>query len=317
MEKILVFGFGAQTKRNWESIIKKYEVVAILDNKIVIGENQEYQGVWVCNPFEYKKIKNIPILVMIYDYTTAVRQLKEMGVPSANIRIINGKYDMANMHYVTCLDIDNVIALPSREIDADWGYRRGTPIGRIYIEQFLEKYKLNIKGDIMEIAETTYSKQFSNPQYTSSYTAIHVDDVEGCRKANLETGEGLHDKEFDTMIITQTLAYIYDLRSVVSNIFKSLKNDGYCLVTVTDIGHMGAIETESYGAYWGFHRDGISRLFAEAFGEENICTETYGNLKAIVAQLYGLAAEDMDNKCLYYNDSRYPMIIGIVAHKVE
>lgn len=316
MQEIIVFGTGYYANSKWNDIIKEYQVVAVLDNKIKKAEMQLFNQIRVYNPQYYENINKYPILIMMREYVSVVNQLKKMGVDSENIWIINSDIESKGIKYKISADIDKVIALPDFAIDEDWGYRRGTPIGRVYIDKFLEKYKQHIRGDIMEVAETTYSERFSVKEDTSSYTAIHIDGADGCRRANLETAEGLIEDEFDTMIITQTLAYIYDLKAVVKNIYKSLKKNGYCMITVTDIGHMGCLEADLYGSYWGFHSDGIKRLFIETFGEGNVTVEKYGNIKTVAAQLYGLAAEDIEKECLEWNDARYPMIIGVVAHKV-
>ncbi len=43
-----------------------------------------------------------------------------------------------------------------------FGFDRGTPIDRVYIEDFLEKNKSCIQGVICEISEDTYSKKFGS-----------------------------------------------------------------------------------------------------------------------------------------------------------
>lgn len=315
MDEIIVFGKGKCAENSWGKIDKKYNVVAVLDNSIKDKEELFFKGVKVYKPEVYEYLKNSPILVMVYDYKEIVDQLIGLGVSEGNIWIYKDSCG-EKVNYVTQENVSRLKELPEFPIDEDWGYRRGTPIDRVYIKKFLEKNREKIIGDIMEVGECIYSKTFSNKDKVKSYTAIHVDGEEGCRKANLETGEGLYPEEFDTMIITQTLAYIYDLSATVRNIYNSLKKNGYCMVTVTDIGHMGIIEEKKWGAYWGFHKDGCQRLFSEFFGEENVEVKVYGNIKAVVAQLYGLSAEDIEQECLDDLDERYPMIIGIVAHKV-
>lgn len=314
MRKIVVFGMGKNTEKNWESINREYCVAAILDNLVTQGEMLYFKNVPVYNPHEYRNLEQLPILITVDKYLDITKQLRGLGICEKDIWILNNALSEDTVKYITLEDINNVKKLPKIPIHDDWGYRRGTPIGRVYIDKFLKKYRENVVGDIMEVGECTYSRRFATNG--KSYTAIHVEDVEGCRKANLETGEGLKSEEFDTMIITQTLAYIYDIQSVVRNIYNCLRKNGHCLVTVTDIGHMGNTEREKWGAFWGFHKDGCYRVFSEVFGKDNVNVEVYGNLKAVVAQLYGLAAEDVESEIIDEFDAKYPMIIGIVAHKV-
>lgn len=315
MKEIIVFGKGKYAESNWEKIENQYKIIAVLDNAIGKEKYLFFKGIKVYKPQEYEKIMSTPILVMVYNYKSIVTQLMELGVDKKNIWIYKNNSD-ESISYVTQEEVEKLRELPHTPIDEDWGYRRGTPIGRIYIQNFLRDYRENIVGDIMEVGDCTYSRLFSIKNKVKSYTAIHVEEVEGCRKANLETGEGLCTEEFDTMIITQTLAYMYDLKAVVKNIYNSLKPNGYCMVTVTDIGHMGVAEEKKWGTYWGFHKDGCRKFFSEVFGENNVQVKVYGNIKTVVAHLYGLAAEDIDQECIDEIDERYPMIIGIVAHRV-
>ena len=317
MEKITIFGTGNYAKKNWTKVREKYDIVAALDNKVNESETLEFEdGLKIYRPCQYMELKNYPILILVYNYKDIVKQLVSLGVEAKNIWISNLDANSNEIEYVTSEEINRVIASPNKVISEDWGYRRGTPIGRFYINKFLTTYHHIIVGDIMEVGDSSYSMKYSVKSKVKSYTAIHVEGAEGCRKANLETGEGLYSEEFDTMIITQTLAYIYDLKSVVENVYKSLKKGGHCLITVTDIGHMGKNEMEKYGTYWGFHKGGCKKLFADVFGEENVIVETYGNIKTVVAQLYGLAAEDLEKECFDEHDELYPQIIGIVVHKV-
>lgn len=315
MNKVIVFGKGEYSKRHIDYIKGSYDVVAILDNSIERNKTGDFKNIKCYNPLDYEHYDEYPIFVLVYKYMEVVEQLINLGVESKNIFIL----DVIKNEEYRYIKYSNIVSLKSLDVvpvHEDWGYRRGTPIGRVYIDDFLDMERNYIVGDVMEVSETTYSEKFSNPKNVKSITAIHVDDVYGCRKANLETFEGLREKEFDTMIITQTLAYIYNLNAVAKNIHKALKNGGYAFITVSDIGHMGRVELENYGAYWGFHKDGCKKLFSNVFGEENVNVYTYGNAKTAICQLYGLCAEDLDDETLRFHDPIYPMIIGIVVHKV-
>ena len=55
----------------------------------------------------------------------------------------------------------------------DFGITRGTPIDRKYIEQFLEKYREDIKGEVLEIADNTYTLKYGEDRIKKSYI-LHV-----------------------------------------------------------------------------------------------------------------------------------------------
>jgi len=56
-------------------------------------------------------------------------------------------------------------------------------------------------------------------------------------------------------------------------------------------------------------------LFAEAFGEENVSVEAYGNVLTAAACLYGLAAEELPSSALTLNDPDFEVLVAIRAVK--
>jgi len=52
-----------------------------------------------------------------------------------------------------------------------FGFDRGTPIDRVYIEHFLKLNKQYIQGVVCEIAEDTYSKKFGSN--IKAYEVLH------------------------------------------------------------------------------------------------------------------------------------------------
>ncbi len=63
--------------------------------------------------------------------------------------------------------------LKTGPISRVFGFDRGTPIDRYYIESFLQENKTDIRGVVLEIAESTYTKQFDHG--VTSFEVLHVD----------------------------------------------------------------------------------------------------------------------------------------------
>ena len=57
------------------------------------------------------------------------------------------------------------------------------------------------------------------------------------------------------------------------------------------------------------------RLFSDVFGENNVEVNSYGNVKAATAYLYGLPAECLTKEELNYNDKQFPFIISAKVRK--
>ena len=47
-----------------------------------------------------------------------------------------------------------------RPLSTDFGFSRGTPIDRYYIEQFLQAHSADIRGDTLEVGDDSYSRRF-------------------------------------------------------------------------------------------------------------------------------------------------------------
>lgn len=199
-------------------------------------------------------------------------------------------------------------------ISNDFGLSRGTSIDRYYIESFLQEYNADIKGAVLEIAESTYTKQFDHG--VTSFEILHVD--ESNRKAtiigDLTQPETLPDKTVDCFICTQTLNFIFDVRRAIEGCFKLLKDGGVFLGTVSGISQISRYDMNRWGDYWRFTDLSLKKLFAEYFREENITIQMYGNVFAANAFLQGLALEDIEDRSLLnVRDIDYQVTLGIRA----
>ena len=211
--------------------------------------------------------------------------------------------------------IRELINVDKCPVDDIYGFRRGKPIDRYYIERFLSSYQKYIRGCCLEISENTYTKRYGGERVTSS-VMLHVQGWgDNVIKGNLETGEGLNSDTFDTMIITQTLMFIYDIYSVVNNIYRSLKWNGCALITVSGISQISRYDDDNWGMYHAFYEKGLQKLFYPVFGEENTEIIHYGNVKSAMSFLYGVTTEELSTCDLDYEDYNYPVIYGIYVRK--
>ena len=193
-------------------------------------------------------------------------------------------------------------------VSRKFGAERGFAVDRVYIEDFLSRYKEDVRGIAMEIESDAYIKKFGGNKVTSQII-IHVKGWENTLKANLETGEGLYENMVDCFICTQTLQYIYHLDKAVENIYKLLRPNGVALITVPGIKSLSQYHDQNWGEWWSFTRRSVNRLFSEVFGEDNVQIDSYGNVKTAMAFLYGLCKEDMTEDDFIYNDEQFPFLI--------
>ncbi|MGG7073549.1 hypothetical protein U5B43_04725 [Campylobacter sp. 9BO] len=107
-----------------------------------------------------------------------------------------------------------------------FGLDRGTPIDRVYIENFLIKNKHLIKGVVCEVAESTYSKKF-NSGVTKFEILHYVNDNKNVTiVGDLTNISTIPKEELDCFILTQTLNFIYDFKSAIKGLHYILKWGG-------------------------------------------------------------------------------------------
>src|SRR5579872_1803572 len=113
---------------------------------------------------------------------------------------------------------------------------RGQPIDRFYIERFLRDNANYIHGQVLEIEDNKYTKEFGGQRVAQSHV-LHA--VEGNPAAtivgDLTNAPHIPSDSFDCIICTQTLQFIYDIDAAVTTLHRILKPGGTLLVTLSGI----------------------------------------------------------------------------------
>lgn len=201
-------------------------------------------------------------------------------------------------------------------IDPDYGFHWGQVIDRYYIESFLGQHAGDIHGHVLEVAGNTYTQRFGGNRVSHS-DVLHY--TKGNPKAtivaDLTDAKEVPSDTFDSIILTQTLQFIYDVRAALQTLFRILKPGGVLLATCHGISQISRYDMDHWGEYWRFTSLSARKLLAELFPEDCVSVQTYGNVLAAVAFLHGLTAQELDRKDLDYHDPNYEVIVGIRAVK--
>jgi SAM-dependent methyltransferase len=191
-----------------------------------------------------------------------------------------------------------------------WGWERGTPIDRYYIEQFLKAHSTDIRGDAAEVYDRAYTDRFGSDVTSVSVVDIDPSNPRATTIADLAAADSIPDNSFDCFILTQTLQYIFDSKAALGHIFRILKPGGVLLASVPICSRV-----DNEAEYWRFTQHACTRLFGEVFGPENICVDARGNCVAAIAFCAGLAAEELREHELDCVDPGYPILACIRAQK--
>jgi SAM-dependent methyltransferase len=200
-----------------------------------------------------------------------------------------------------------------RPISHDWGGSRGLPVDRFYIEHFLAQNAADIRGRVLEVKDRNYTVRFGGDRVRHS-DVLHKE--EGNAEATIVADltavpPTLAANTFDAIICTQTLQFIYDVRTAITTLYYSLKPDGVLLITLPGISQISRYDMEQWGDYWRFTTLSARLLFTELCPDAEVMVGAYGNVLTAVASLHGIASNELRRRELNTFDPDYELLITI------
>jgi hypothetical protein len=202
------------------------------------------------------------------------------------------------------------LRLPDEPVSRVFGSDRGRPIDRWYIERFLERHRADIRGRVLEVAESTYTGWYGDGAVTSSDVLYAAEGLpEATVVGDLTTGDGLPAETFDCFICTQTLQLIFDVAAAARGTHALLAPGGVLLCTVPALSQTSRLDRERWGDWWRFTSASVRRLLEDVYGADNVTVSAHGNARVAASFLYGLAAEDLDPAAFESDDDEYELVI--------
>jgi SAM-dependent methyltransferase len=201
-------------------------------------------------------------------------------------------------------------------ISRRFGLDRGQPIDRYYIAAFLSRNADDIRGDVLEIGDDFYTREFGGGRVSrSDVLHLHSGNPSATLVGDLADAQHIESASFDCVIFTQTLQFIYDLRAALDHLHRILKPGGRLLATVPGISQISRYDMDRWGDFWRFTSLSARRLFEDTFPGANVTVQPYGNVLAAIAFLEGLAAEELKQAELDRRDLDYELLISVRAVK--
>jgi GT2 family glycosyltransferase/SAM-dependent methyltransferase len=201
-------------------------------------------------------------------------------------------------------------------VSDDFGYERGTPIDRFYIERFLEQHAGDIAGRALEVGDDAYCRRFGAQRITQQ-DVLHVsaDNPAATLVGDLSVHGTLPPGAFDCLVLTQTLHLVFDMAAAVAEMHRGLKPGGVVLLTVPGITRIDRGQWGGEHWFWSLTAASATRLFGTVFGAEQVQAQSHGNVFAATAFLQGLALEEVERGKLEVNDACFPVIVTVRAKK--
>lgn len=195
-------------------------------------------------------------------------------------------------------------------ISTDFGWSRGTPIGRNYVNKFVAEKAEGLGGTILEFGESRYKACFKTVQ---RYQVIDV--VPG---PSVDYVCDIHDVSsvpahyFDVIVCTQVLEHVERPVDALRQLHKLLKKDGRLICTVPFLAHIHYVPTDFYR----FSIDAICSALNIA-GFEVLEARNSGNALVTIGSLLGYAAEDFKSNEMEIVDNVYPFNVLAFARPIK
>ncbi|HXJ42351.1 MAG TPA: methyltransferase domain-containing protein [Bryobacteraceae bacterium] len=202
-------------------------------------------------------------------------------------------------------------------VSRQFGFDRGVPVDRYYIEQFLRKNAGDVRGRVLEIGDDSYTRQFGGDRVKrSDVFHAHAENPLATFVGDLATADEIPSGILDCAIVTQTLQCVFEPGAAIRTLYRILRPGGVLLLTVPGITAVSSKDDEwSKMWYWSFTPALIRHLVLEAFEEDLSTFEVRGNVLTGVCALQGIALEDIRVEELERDDPEYPVLLCARAVK--
>jgi SAM-dependent methyltransferase len=201
----------------------------------------------------------------------------------------------------------------TRPVSPYWGFDRGTPIDRHFIERYLTANADAIRGRVLEVQDDLYASRLGQPERVD---VLDVDpaNAHATLVADLGVPGSLPAETYDCALVTQVLQFVGPLAEAIANLQATLRPGGTLLATVPTVSRVSASVTVD-GDFWRLTEASARLLFGAAFGAEYVEVMAYGNVLASVGFLHGLVVEELPARRLDDADPYFPTLVAIRATK--
>jgi SAM-dependent methyltransferase len=195
-----------------------------------------------------------------------------------------------------------------------WGFDRGLPVHRHYLDQFLQEFACDIRGHCLEFQNPGYTLRFGGSA-VEKLDILHIDDTNPLATivADLTRPNEIPSNQFDCIVCTHVLHVIPEVDTAVAEMHRILKPGGVLLVTVPHV----SMCDPGFHELWRFTPEGLCLVLAKAFGPGDVTVRAYGNSLTAAGEIRGLIAHEFSQATLDYHDPRFAVEVCARAFKTN
>ncbi len=198
-----------------------------------------------------------------------------------------------------------------KPLSSKYGFDRGEPVDRYYIENFMARQIGAIYGRCLEIVDPYYTKKFGGAKVSQSDVLDIIPRKTTTIHGDLRNVPVIESNTYDCVIITQTYNVIDDYEAAIRESYRILKPGGALLVTLPTLSPCWNLKIN----LWRFTAESLTYVFSKYFEPRNLTVESLGNKQAALGFWLGYAQEDLPIGVLDIQDNGFPLIIGVRAIK--
>ena len=194
-----------------------------------------------------------------------------------------------------------------------FGFTRGTPLGRYYLEQFLKVIRPHLRGRVLEIGGDAQSQKrmlLESDAITEYVTCDQLPYSKPTIVGDVNDPLLFDACSFDVVLAFNVLEHCRQPWNILKNFAQWLKPGGEACVQVPNAQVVHRTSLDCFRIL----PDGMRAMYEDA-GFTDIVLHPFGNLHTSASSLYGLATEDIALDLLDVLDERYPVITCCICKR--
>ena len=183
-----------------------------------------------------------------------------------------------------------LLARGVRPASRTFGYERGQPIHRYYVQRFFQGHAGAIRGRCLEFHDPGYLRTYGNGRPSRiDVLDLSADNPHATIVADLTRPNGIPSDSFDCIVCVHVLHLVYEADAFTRELHRLLAPGGTLFLAVPGTSMIDPNWTE----YRRWTSLGVQTLLGQFFRVSDIVVEAYGNSLSAAAEMRGLAADEI------------------------